>query len=446
MTTTIVFLVILNFILSIILVYSINKLQNSASLTTPASTTSASTTTARTTPASTTASITASSLTTPASTTVASTTWASLTTPASTTSASTTTARTTPAVLLDNFHSTSCASPIDRETILDKVDEAISRMNYIRDNINGLRGTKPLSDVEYAFVMEFINKSADTETITTKILREYFTTCRLEYRYTIIIEPNLSGNVFPFDDELKQMKINIYDATNAWYKPFIDLGLFPGHDHVNCICVEAIFKKDKHRLLSTEGVYISDQGDQRSSSIDNNALWWKKYGTFNAFHEYESYIQTKCPEESFIACRDAHSMQEITYHTSKYKEQSTAGTIYTDHLSNKNFLIGQVTRRYSRFVKNAILRDNRLSLINHEFGHSLFGMRDSLSDGGTNYNDIQYSQAQLKSINPNTTCYGMGRGCLEIGKTDIHCAAHVMLETLKHMKSQNGWIDGYMRR
>jgi hypothetical protein len=337
-----------------------------------------------------------------------------------------------------DFHSTSCASPIDRGTIINKVDEAISRLNNIRNNT--LWGTKPLSDVEHAFVMRFINKGAKVDTITTKILREYFTTCRLEYRYTIIIEPNLSGD-HPFDEELTQMKINIYDATNAWYKPFIDLGLFPGHDHVDCICVEAVFKRDQqHRLASTEGVYLTDQGDNGSSSFDNRALWWKRSGTFNAFQEYESYIQTKCPEGSFIACRDAHSMQEIVYHTSKYKEKRTSGSIITKKLDDNSF------PKYSRFYKNAILTRNALSLFNHEFGHSLFGMLDSLSKWGTTYNGIKYTQNELKSIKPNTTCYGMGRGCQEIGATDIHCAAHVMLETLKHMKSQNGWIDGYMRR
>ena len=642
MTSTIVFLVILNFVLSIILVYSINKLQNSASLTTPASTTAArttpaSTTVARTTPASTTVASTTAARTTPASTTVASTTAArttpARTTPARTTPASTTTARTTPAfttaarstnteirinigllsVLFvekagrfspnfvataakfntlnaalsasavdltstgvgyhpsdekwyvyprrnnvgmhatltdikdpdanepsqkvwikkvvetatsrtsqgvtfteipgkfkyprfaiasgyftlsealqmsvqtgsstgvgyhnsdgkwwiysrfqgttyaqdrtsditksddpnervwikpipeDNFHSTSCASPIDRVTILNKVDEAIIRMRDNQDNI-----TEPLSDAEKAFVMKFETNGFYRNTITTKILREYFTTCRLEYRYTIIIEPNLSGD-HPFDEELTQMKINIYDATNAWYKPFIDLGLFPGHDYVDCICVEAVFKKDQqHRLASTEGVYLTDQGDNNSNSFDDNALWWKKKTeTFKTFPEYESYIQTKCPEGSFIACRDAHSMQEIVYHTSKYKEKSTAGSIHSENYPDNS------SPRYERFFKNAILTRNTLSLFNHEFGHSLFGMRDSLSDYSATYDGRRYYKEDLQSIRPNTTCYGMGRGCLEIGKTDIHCAAICMLGILRHMKSQNGWIDGYMRR
>ena len=336
----------------------------------------------------------------------------------------------------DNFHSTSCASPIDRVTILNKVDEAIIRMRDNQDNI-----TEPLSDAEKAFVMKFETLGFYRNTITTKILREYFTTCRLEYRYTIIIEPNLSGD-HPFDEELTQMKINIYDATNAWYKPFIDIGLFPGHDHVDCICVEAVFKKDQqHRLASTEGVYLTDQGDNNSNSFDDNALWWKnKTETFKTFPEYESYIQTKCPEESFIACRDAHSMQEIVYHTSKYKEKSTAGSIHSENYPDNS------SPRYERFFKNAILTRNTLSLFNHEFGHSLFGMRDSLSDYSATYDGRRYYKEDLQSIRPNTTCYGMGRGCLEIGKTDIHCAAICMLGILRHMKSQNGWIDGYMRR
>jgi hypothetical protein len=404
------FVIILICICIVLIYYTYNPTSN---VTTAATTTAAITTAATTTAATTTAAITTAVTTTPATTTAATT-------------------------RLEPFHYTNCASTINHGSIIYKVDSAISRMENIRDNT--LREEKPLSDVEHAFVMEFSKKRAKLTTITAKILREYFMMCRLEYRYTIIIEPNLSGND-SFDDKLIQLKTDICIATNAWYKPFIDLGLFPGHDRVDCICVEAIFKKDQHRLTSTEGVYISDQGDNRSSSSDNNALWWKKHGTFNAFQEYESYIQTKCPEESFIACRDAHSMQEIVYHTSQYKIPSASGTTYSKTLSTKRFN----NKRYSRFVNHIIIRRPDLTLLQHEFGHSLFGMRDSLSDGGTNYNGIQYTKAQLKSIRPNTTCYGMSRGCPDIGATDIHCAAYVMLETLKDMKSQNGWIDGYMR-
>jgi hypothetical protein len=299
----------------------------------------------------------------------------------------------------------------------------------------------PLNNVELAFLEKFKRRYHWTpvlKTITHKILREYFTTCRLEYRYLIVIEPLSSNTISNLDNEIITMKERVLESVNAWFQPFITLGLFPDHTAVDCICVEVIVQRNQPGISSFEGLYVTDQGALGSDSVATNALWFKQNGTFRRFEEFDGYLQTKCPTGSFPACEDSHYMHEITLHTRRYKSTGALGSVYTKNDPDASAAPGT---SYKRFNKHLIMRRTNLSLFQHEFGHALFGLPDSLANGGTTRNGVNYSLNDLK--NNQGSCYV--QTCVQIFPLDYHCAADNILATLDHMRNTQGWIHGYRR-
>jgi hypothetical protein len=335
----------------------------------------------------------------------------------------------------------SCNDPLTISEIEANVVAAYERMIEIQTV--SLHSLHPLNNVELAFLEKFKRRNPQLQTITHKILREYFTTCRLEYRYVIIIEPLSSPSNDPrdLDQEIITMKARVLESVNMWFQPFITLGLFPDHTAVDCICVEVIVKRSQPGISSFEGMYVTDQGDLRSDSVAEDALWFKTGGTFHQFDEYGAYLETKCPTGSFPACQDSHYMHEITLHYGQqYKTQNTIGTVYTKSFADKQTAHGT---SYKRFNKSMILRRTNLSLFNHEFGHAFFGLPDSLVDGGATWNGVIHEQSDLRRNQG--SCYGLSQGCDQVFPFDYHCAAYTLMQTLDHMSKNKGWIYGYMR-
>jgi hypothetical protein len=292
-----------------------------------------------------------------------------------------------------------------------------------------------LNPIEQSFLNKFKTQNKGDTPIAEKILREYFTTCRLQYRYTLIIEPLSVKETTNVNSLFENLKTMIDTSVNEWFRPFVELNLFVNHTRVDCVCVEAIFKQGHPGIQPMEGIYLTAQGSNNSDSYSTAALWWKKGGTFKAFSEYGQYIQTKCPSGTFVACPDTHSMQEITYHTARYKQQATHGTAYTTSQPTKRFQVGWTTKSYRRFNRHIIIRSIRQSLINHEFGHALFNIQDTLTS------DSSYKETDLRQNGG--SCYA--NTCVNIFPLDYHFAADVLLRILRRMNNNQGWIYGYMR-
>ena len=310
-------------------------------------------------------------------------------------------------------------------SIQNRLTDAIRRMQDIVDT--DLPNMHELNPIEQSFLNKFKTLNKGDTPIAEKILREYFTTCRLQYRYTLIIEPlsvqdTLTINVNNLIETLQTM---IDTSVNEWFLPFVELNLFGNHTHVDCVCVEAIFQQGHPSVKSTEGIYLTTQGSNNSDSVSTAALWWKKGGTFNAFSEYGQYIQTKCPSGTFVACPDTNSMHEITYHTRRYKNEASSGTMYTTEQNEKQFSMDGTTKKYSRFNKHIIIRRIGQSLINHEFGHALFNIQDTLTS------DSSYNETDLRRNGG--SCYE--QTCVNIFPLDYHFAADVLLRILRRMNN-----------